>query len=54
MLELDRLIIMKGGGIEKRGEKRDRWNQKEEENEREEEVRGDKGGARKVRKGWEK
>ena len=31
MLELDRLIIMKGGGIEKRGEKRERWNQKEEE-----------------------
>ena len=52
MLELDRLIIMKGGGIEKRGEKREGWNQKEE-NEREEEVRGDKGSARGVRKGWE-
>ena len=53
MIELDRLIIMKGGGIEKRGEKREGWNQKEEENEREEEVRGDKGSARGVRKGWE-
>ena len=44
---------MKGGGIEKRGEKRVGWNQKKEENEREEEVRGDKGSARGVIKGWE-